>query len=64
MVSSQEKKIKKVMTNESTFETCILCGNTTDIPKTRHIDLRPNYIVGVGQLCSACAYRLTGKEHE
>ncbi len=42
------------------FERCILCGAITDVPISLPIDLRENYEVGVGQICSACA----GVQHD
>jgi len=47
------KDAKKPDTQQK-FEYCVLCGSLTDIPKDLHIDFRPEYINGGGQLCSEC----------
>ena len=39
---------------EFEFETCVLCGETTDIPIYLHINMRYNYVDGCGQLCKEC----------
>jgi len=36
------------------MEKCVLCGAETEVPINLHIDLRENYVEGVGQLCPAC----------
>ena len=35
-------------------ETCIVCGKETSIDVSTHVDLRINYVEGVGQFCSTC----------
>lgn len=39
---------------EPIYETCIQCGDITDVLKTTHIDFRIGYIEGAGQLCRPC----------
>lgn len=36
------------------FETCIMCGKTTDVLVDTHIDFRYGYVEGAGQLCRSC----------
>lgn len=38
------------------YERCILCGTLTDVPVSMPVDLRENYEIGLGQLCSDCAF--------
>lgn len=45
----------KKVTDTEKFETCIICGKTTDILISTPIDLRENYEIGLGQICTACA---------
>jgi len=45
-----EQQIK----NRDIFETCILCGEITDVLVDSHIDYRVGYIEGAGQLCRKC----------
>jgi NMD protein affecting ribosome stability and mRNA decay len=35
-------------------EKCVNCGAETNVPIDLHIDLRENYVEGVGQLCPKC----------
>ena len=37
------------------MDECIVCGIETNEPKYKHVDLRYNYVDGVGQLCNKCA---------
>lgn len=37
---------------------CVLCGKETKFDKDLHIDLRTDYIGGIGQLCRTCAKKL------
>lgn len=46
---------------EVIYEKCVSCDCKTDIPIDRHIDFRPNYVEGVGQLCNECADRIFEK---
>ena len=39
-------------------ERCVICGKETYIRRDTPIDLRNNYIVGVGQLCGECVIKL------
>ena len=36
------------------IENCVLCDKETDVPINLDINLRKNYVDGVGQLCPAC----------
>ena len=38
----------------SRLEKCLSCGEQTNIKRDESIDLRPNYIEGVGQFCGPC----------
>jgi len=46
------------MNEEIKTEKCVLCGAETNIPVDLHIDLRKNYVEGVGQLCDDCAKKI------
>ena len=35
-------------------ETCVMCVKETSIDVSTHVDLRINYVEGVGQFCSKC----------
>ena len=45
------------------YETCVDCGKLTDTPKDMHIDMRFNYIEGVGQLCKKCFGKIYNKDN-
>lgn len=36
------------------MERCVLCWQSTDVPKTMPVSLRKGYIEGAGQLCESC----------
>jgi RecJ-like exonuclease len=36
------------------FETCIICGELTDVLVNSHIDNRYGYVEGAGQCCRKC----------
>lgn len=40
--------------NNELYESCIICGKTTETLKTTHIDFRHGYVEGAGQLCRIC----------
>lgn len=40
---------------ESEYEVCVLCGKKTNIPKSRPVESRSDYLPGAGQLCHECA---------
>lgn len=44
-------------TQENLYETCVLCGDLTDVLKTTHIDFRTGYVEGSGQCCISCFNR-------
>ena len=61
------KAAEKIEASQATerddrYETCVLCGRLTNVPRSLHIDFRMGYVEGVGQLCHDCAMRLYGKE--
>jgi hypothetical protein len=35
-------------------ERCVICRDETDVPISRHADMRLHYMSGVGQLCPTC----------
>lgn len=47
---------------EPAFESCVLCGSRTEIPMDLNIEMRTNYIAGIGQLCDKCAIMLLIEE--
>ena len=36
------------------LENCVSCNEQTDIRRDEPIDLRPNYVKGMGQMCGGC----------
>jgi rubrerythrin len=40
--------------SEEIYETCVLCGEKTDVKITTHIDYRYGYVEGSGQCCRNC----------
>ena len=50
--------IANKMNEKVETEKCVLCGAETNIPVDLHIDLRKNYVEGVGQLCDDCAKKI------
>ena len=40
------------------MEPCVVCWQLTSIPKNTPISERTHYILGQGQLCERCYYRL------
>ena len=44
--------------NNNQFEHCVLCRKVVSIDKSTHIDLRDNYIEGIGQICRDCYYKV------
>ena len=42
-------------------ETCVVCNTDTGIPKNTHVNNRPFYIEGGGQLCGKCYNNIYGK---
>lgn len=44
-------------------ERCIICHQETGISEDTPIELRDNYIEGVGQLCPECALKITREQH-
>ena len=45
-------------TVETEYETCVLCGALTNVPRNRHIDFRDFYVEGCGQLCYDCGKKM------
>ena len=54
-------KIMEVLKSEE-FDTYISCGGETPEKRGTHIDLRYNYIEGVGQLCKKCYNDIYNKD--
>ena len=48
MTSSNEKQTK--------YESCVLCGQQTNVPVDALITEREHYIDSVGQLCQKCFF--------
>ena len=46
-------KTKKKIPYE--YELCVVCKGETNIKRTARIDMRPNYVESIGQLCKDCA---------
>lgn len=42
----------------NSYEKCVVCKKQTNVPIDLHIDLRKNYVEGVGQLCDDCAKKI------
>ena len=38
-------------------ELCIVCKSDTGVPDDIHVDQRPFYIEGAGQVCEKCYYK-------
>lgn len=47
---------KRNKDESSIYETCIICGEQTEVLRTQPIKEREFYIVGSGQLCRHCYY--------
>lgn len=45
---------------ESELEICVCCGKITDVRRDTHIDMRYNYVEGVGQLLPQCYESIYG----
>lgn len=57
--------VVKIPARDKEFDKCVLCGKLTDVKKTTHIDLRPHYVEGVGQLHPSCYNQVyTNKKRE
>ena len=35
-------------------EKCVVCGDETNVPVNKSVDLREFYVEGAGQLCAQC----------
>lgn len=61
-------QLNKVLQNfqrkvqESEYEICVLCGTKTNIPKSKPLELRSDYLPGAGQLCHECAIQNVNEE--
>ena len=44
--------------NNNQLEHCVLCRKAVSIDKNTHIDLRDNYIEGIGQHCRDCYHKV------
>ena len=43
---------------DTTYETCVVCRQETDVKKDTPIKDRYHYVEGSGQLCSDCYYEV------
>lgn len=50
------KPSKKIKKENSIYETCIICGEKTEVLMSVPIEEREFYIVGSGQLCRSCYF--------
>jgi hypothetical protein len=48
--------------NNEIYETCVICGEKTDVKITTHIDYRYGYVEGSGQCCKECYDRTNNIE--
>ena len=55
---SEVDNMQKVIKTEK-YEKCVLCHKITSLKINTHIDLRENYIEGLGQLCPNCFYKIS-----
>ncbi|PWM40737.1 MAG: hypothetical protein DBX52_02610 [Clostridiales bacterium] len=44
------------------YETCILCGVKTSVPRSAPVAARACYVPGCGQLCRECYSKLESKD--
>lgn len=51
-------------TQETDYEICVICGAITNIPKSRPLGLRSDYLPGAGQLCHECAINNVDEERD
>lgn len=51
----------RILQNEE-YEVCVLCGAITNIPKSKPLDMRTDYLPGAGQLCHECAVQNINEE--
>ncbi len=47
--------MSKENSDNSQYENCVMCGETTKVLVQTPINCRENYIHGCGQLCEKCA---------
>ena len=47
----------------SQFEHCVLCRKVVPIDRNTHIELRDNYMEGIGQLCRDCYHKVEKDNH-
>jgi hypothetical protein len=47
-------KIEREIVSKEDYETCVMCGTSTNVPVSTHIDYRYGYVEGVGQCCKQC----------
>jgi hypothetical protein len=48
------KEILEILDRENDTDFCVSCGIDTGVHKETHIDHRPFYIEGAGQMCKTC----------
>lgn len=54
---SEERMIDFNEDHGDEYEHCVRCKRQLSIKRSTHIDMRPEYIIGAGDLCYEC-YRL------
>ena len=50
--------------NTTPYEKCVSCKREVGYTINTHIDVRKNYVEGVGQLCSDCFIEVYKKVHK
>lgn len=52
----QQRMLEKLrMAQTDGYEICVLCGTVTPVRTSEPVELRKDYVSGVGQLCRMCA---------
>lgn len=58
------KNVGEKIFTESEFETCVLCGKTTEVLRAEPVQNRADYVEGCGQLCPDCAQKIRNEQNE
>lgn len=61
-IRQKNKDEKNTNQEKNKFESCVLCGQITDVPVARDIQQRECYVEGAGQLCHDC-YKKVYREY-
>lgn len=52
----QQRMLERLrMAQTDGYELCVLCGTGTQVRTSEPVELRKDYVSGVGQLCRMCA---------